>query len=1010
MNEAYANYPEIISPETVGINKEPSHSQNKSWLKLSDMRSDANSNRVYLNGEWNFYYCKNPAGILSGFYKEDFDDRDFRSIPVPSVWEICGYGTPYYFANSFPKQIGTHNIPDISSDDNPVGLYRLKFENTFSGDSRVYINFDGVKSSFYLYINGEKVGFSAGSMSGAEFEITKYLKPGNNLLCAAVFKFSVATYLEDQDMWFLSGIFRDVYIFSEPDAFLRDIKITTDFDRDYTDSVLGIKLLFSALSPKKLKLAVNIRKNDCENYDSAECIYNEDISIENNTVINIKKKIKSPDKWTAETPSLYVLEFVLSDDKGIWQCKEQIIGFRKVEIRGDRFLLNGKAIKLKGVNRHDFSPYTGWAVPDSVRENDIKLMKELNINALRTSHYPNPPIIYDLCDKYGIYVLDEADLESHGVRNKVPGDDPVWKNACIDRGVRMVMRDKNHPSIIMWSLGNEAGFGSDFYDEYNAMKAIDSTRPIHYEGDPKALLSDVLSMMYPTPELEEDYGRKKDIKTNLKTSVLGLFMTAKRLKASDYSDKPVMDCEFAHCMENSLGNFEEHVDIWYKYSNWLGGFIWDFVDQTIIKDGKWLYGGDFGEEKSDKYFCANGIIRADRKKHPAAFEVKQVYRPVSFDDFDQKGMTVEITNRNAFVSTDIYEFGMRQLHDGKYDENVSSLSVPEIQPGESLNFKLPQIVFYKETIIELFAVEKSSGREVCFGQFETSGNLYDNPVNSLSFAVSPWKKSSSAIINQAKGIRYSFDKDSGLMYCSKLKEPISLKFTRAAIDNDIALSIFAPPYKLLTPVNIWKRAEKSLKVSRISINSSLLTVEYKMNNLKKLIVSYRMLSDGGMLIEAETLPVVDMVKFGMTFGLYNDFCDISMYGRSENENYIDRKSGTKINLKSGSIEDFSHSYMRPQENGNHCDVRWMSVSNGSDKVKLTAMSSNLLSVSIQKNSADETDAAQHIHELPSFKTVWVNADCMQCGVGGDIPGYTMLMDKYKMKANREYKYAFTITF
>lgn len=1016
--DVYADIPELLDPRCISENKCTAHTQFINYPTLKEMRAKKNGNRVMLNGKWKFRWYPCPSERMKGFEKPDADESAFTDFPVPGLWELNGYGTPYYLAKSFPPAIDTKNIPGISATDNPVGQYRIWFKNDFPDDDRVFLNFDGVKTAFYLYINGKRVGYSTGSMSGAEFEITDHIDPGKNLIALEVYRYAASSYLEDQDMWNMSGILRDVYLYHEPPAFINDISITTDFDETFTDALINVSIMLAALKKGDFRLKVNrVRKGT---KSTPYTIYDKHLTnVKDGYTVSFENKMHAPMLWSAESPELYTLELLLYNGARLIQCKTQDFGFRKVEIKGDTFLVNGQPVKLRGVNRHDFDPKTGWAVPDEIREKDIKLMKELNINALRLSHYPNPPYIYELCDKYGLYVIDEADLESHGVRSVVPGNDQKWTAACVDRAQRMVLRDKNHPCIIMWSLGNEAGFGSNFYNEYGAIKTIDPSRPIHYEGDPKASLSDVLSMMYPTPDVEDMFGRKVDIKTDIKENALAAFMVPKRLNASEYKDKPVMDCEYAHSMENSTGNLKEHVETWYKYSNWMGGFIWDFVDQTIIKneDGteKWLYGGDFGEKKSDKYFCANGIIRADRVPHPGAYEVKKCYSPIIFSDYSPVSGALTIENRNCFISTDAYEFGIRVRENGEIVSDDKFTPAELAGPLSSVRTETGICVSddpVKEIIAEVYANDKTDGHEVTFEQFVLS-EKHMSTASAADGSVISWEKSKDTYTASAGGKTYTFDAKHGTLSRPDFKTPLHIELTRAAIDNEVAAAIFAPAYKYLAPVNIWKSTEKLMKVSDCKTSEhsgkAVLTVKYSAPQTDDLTAEYTVLSDGRLLVSASITPRHSMVRFGMSFGLDRSYDNIAMYGRSGNENYTDRKSGTKIELKSGDTDSFCHTYMRPQENGNHEDVRWFSVSTPvGDSVKISSCGERFISASVRKYTRDELDKAEHIYELPVPSVTQVNVDYGQCGVGGDFPGFTMLMKKYKLSAGKTYSYEFVI--
>ncbi|MBD3212256.1 MAG: beta-galactosidase, partial [Candidatus Lokiarchaeota archaeon] len=533
-----------------------------------------------LNGIWKFNWVKNPMDRPIDFYKEDFNDNNWDDIDVPSNWQMRGYGIPIYTNIKYPYSIDTENIPGIDHNYNPVGSYRKRFELPENWDGReIFIHFDGVKSAFYLWINGQNVGYSQGSMTPAEFKITDFVKPSDNIIAVEVYRWSDGSYLEDQDMWRFSGIFRDVYMYSTPKVHIRDFFISSKLDENYQDAIISIEAKvknYCGQNVENFKLQFSLVK-DKSNIHNPIINIEEKVNLEKLSEINLnlKSEVKNPDLWSAEIPNLYFAIISLYNSSGkLIETESTRIGFRNIELNSKgELLINGKSVIIKGVNRHEHDPDNGRAVSYQTMVEDIKLIKKNNINTIRTSHYPNHPDFYDLCDEYGIYVIDECNLESHGLREKLPNSDSLWEEACCDRMIRMVERDKNHPSIIIWSLGNEAGFGDVFKKMKRETLKIDQTRPIHYEGDYRNEITDVISYMYYPP---------RTIKLNAK----------KNLRKNDF--RPIMLCEYAHAMGNSLGNFQEYMDYFEKFDNIIGGCIWDFVDQGLRKisdDGKeyWAY-------------------------------------------------------------------------------------------------------------------------------------------------------------------------------------------------------------------------------------------------------------------------------------------------------------------------------------------------------------------------------------------------------------------------------------
>jgi beta-galactosidase len=577
------------NPNIIGTNKEPGHAIGMPYDEY-EMAIDNKPSpyKLSLNGVWKFNWAKDPKKRPMDFYKMDYIADNWDDIEVPSVWQLKGYGKPYYLAFRYPPGISTKGseILKINHKWNEVGSYRRTFnvlENWM--DREIFIHFGAVKSAFYLYINGEKVGYSQGSMTPAEFNITKYVKAGENIVAAEVYRYSDGTYLEDQDMWFFSGIYREVYIYSESKTYIRDFFARCTFDEKYEDAELIVDV--DIRNSKEYDQQVKIEVGLCD-YTSTEMpdpIASAEglIGDSKELRLSLRTGVNNPKKWTAETPNLYKMILILKNEKDeIIEIKTIQYGFKVVEIKDEQILINGKPILIKGVNRHEFDPDFGWAVPRERYYQDFTIMKQNNINAIRTSHYPNDPFFYELCNEYGFYVMDEADMETHGVRRKnVPGDSPVWTKAVVDRMKRMVNRDKNHPCIFMWSLGNEAGYGSSFIEMKKAALGIDSTRPIHYEGDYDTSVSDVLSRMYPKVEYLDKLGNHEEVKISIVDKVMNnIILDSKPLKPEWYKGKPVILCEYAHAMENSLGNFQEYMDRFEKYKNMAGGFIWDFVDQA----------------------------------------------------------------------------------------------------------------------------------------------------------------------------------------------------------------------------------------------------------------------------------------------------------------------------------------------------------------------------------------------------------------------------------------------
>ncbi len=616
----FAQHKDWEDQSVIGSNKERPHAtyipyqDRQSALSFDRTRSE---NYKSLNGTWKFHWVPDDDQRPKDFFLPAFDASGWDTIPVPSNWQILGYGTPIYtnVVHPFPPE------PPYIRRDNPVGSYIRDFEvpEKWSG-KQVFIHFDGVQSAFYIWVNGQLAGYSQGSMTPAEFNLTRFLQNGKNKLAVQVFRWSDGSYLEDQDFWRLSGIYRDVYLFATPDLHIRDFRVETPLNEDYTAARLRVNLritnhAYERSAPQRILFSL-LDASGKEVFSRSEA-FGQQIGYNQETGMAMEEEIPHPRLWSAEKPNLYKLVIELQDEKG--RTAEVIpvrVGFRDVKLKGGNLLVNGKAVYIKGTDRHEINPTAGRVLTREIMEKDIFLMKQNNINAVRTSHYPNQPLWYDLCDIYGIYLWDEANVESHGTRPKLPMD-PSWKEAFVDRAVSMEGRDKNHPSVVVWSLGNENGFGQNIQAEADTLRALDGTRLIHYDDrndrtaqNPLPSYFDIISNMYATPAEME------------------------MLTAED-TTRPVILCEYAHAMGNSVGGLKDYWDAIYSHPRMQGAFVWDWVDQGLEKttaDGRkyWAYGGDFGDTPNDNSFCINGLIYPDRTTKPQLAEVKRLYQNVRF--------------------------------------------------------------------------------------------------------------------------------------------------------------------------------------------------------------------------------------------------------------------------------------------------------------------------------------------------------------------------------------------
>lgn len=719
---------------------------------------------------------------------------------------------------------------------------------------------------------------------------------------------------------------------------------------------------------------------------------------------------------------------MLEDAEGnVAEAKNVRFGFRATEIRGGVLLINGRPVKLCGVNRHDFDPDFGWAVPEERFRQDISLMKRANINALRTSHYPDDPRIYDLCDEYGIYVMDEADLESHGVRKQgIPGDDPKWSDACVDRMTRMVLRDRNHPCVFMWSLGNEAGFGSNFALMKKAALALDATRPFHYEGDRDISVSDVTSRMYPPVDTVEKLGRGEEIKISFIDNLLNkLTADNKPLKPEQYRGKPGILCEYAHAMENSLGNFKEYMDLFEKYPTLAGGFIWDFVDQSIRRytpDGseRWLYGGDFGEEKTDRNFCANGIVSADRTPHPSYFEVKNVYSRIRVKPVDIKSGRVRIQNLYCFTDLSRFAMSWRVLKDGRVIFTRIA-DAPHVGPGQSteLTLELPEepLDMRAEYLLDIsFNIKDETpwceaGYPLAVSQLTLAAAeaVNEQPENSeaslreTSDAFLITDTGLRAVVSRLTGELSSLDLGSGELLAS----PMHLNYWRAFTDNDMGYANFKPEWSkmLMHGVTKWRSATETRRLRSVAAEESggrvVVTAEYSVRGCKGAVTTVYEFGGGSLRLRHTVTPASDMLRVGFTFALPEKYGRITWYGRGPHENYCDRKTGAPAAIYSFPAAEMCHNYMRPQENGTRSDVRWMQATD--DEGRGIRLAGSYFDFSAWPYTQEDLQNASHRDELKHRDTITVNFDSEQRGVGGDFPGVANVHEAYLVHRGRKHE-------
>ena len=1038
------------NPEIFKINKEDGHAIMMPFDSEKDALSAKESNyNQSLTGKWKFYWQRGLKNQPENFQLTSFDDSHWDEINVPSVWQTQGYSVPYYYASTFPKAFSRSKgkIPSIDHDMQEIGFYRKSFtlNENFNG-REIFLHFGAAKSALEVYVNGEFVGYSQGSMTPHEFNVTKVLKPGENVITAKLYRYSDGSYLEDQDMWWLCGIYREVYLFAEPKLCLRDFYFKTDFDDSYTDSNVTLNMYINNYNNIRGKMTASAKLIDSNNGEILLGTKETELS-GGNEAVTFTETVKAPEKWSAETPNLYTLVMTIELDGKIICVKTYKVGFKKVEIKGEKIYYNGMPLMIKGVNRHDFDCDNGWAVPREIYTQDLDIMKQNNINSIRTSHYPDDPYFYDMCNKYGFYVMDECEVETHGVRRKgVPGSNPVWTGAVVDRMQRMVLRDRNNPCVFMWSLGNEAGDGSNFMEMKKAALALDNSRQFHYEGDFDLTKSDVISRMYPTKDIMEKLGNKQPITISLYDNIANqLAADSKPIKAEMYEGKPVVLCEYAHSMENSLGNFQEYIDDFEKYDNMCGGFIWDFVDQALhVKDengnDNYLYGTDFqGQEPhklidipnttamtgSNVYFCANGIIGADRKPHPQIVEVKHGYQNIGITAVDASNGEFKL--KNKFLFTNLSDFNCKWVIKAESEEVLSGeLGKIDCAPLEECNIKidfdsskLPNdkeviLTVSFETTKESLGIEKDY--EIAFEQFIINAMPQpkdDNADGNLDFDINGKRvtvkgDNLEVIVDDGKIVSYKIDGK------ELLKAPLMPNYFRALTDNDIDFLNFTPQWAKFHPFYAWQRATHHTRADKTEViknkNAVEIHIAFSTAGLKKSVATYRVYPDGRLYVFHSAVPTKGMLRFGYQMTMDKSMEYITWYGRGPKPTYIDRKLGSKIDLYKSSVTDFEYRYMRPQESSNRCDVRYFTLTDKNGfGIKVNAYYDNPINFSAYHYTTDGLEKATHINDIPYEDITTVNIDHRQLGVGGDLPGQAFVREPYTMPKGQKQEYSFVIT-
>lgn len=1029
-----ADRPEWDNPAIVHIGTEKPHATMMVYPSAELAQSGERAKSPWfqlLNGTWKFHGSLRPAERPLDFYRTDYNDTSWGTIPVPSSWQMHGFDIPIYTNIIYPWPQDPTKPPQVPYDYNPVGSYRLRFTVPPAWSGRqIYLHFDGVDSAFYVWVNGKKLGYSEDSRTPAEFNITPHLKPGANLLAVEVYRFGDGAFLEDQDMWRMSGIFRDVYLWATPQQHIRDFEVHTDLDDQYRDATLRVHTWITNAGDKPARLRV-VGAIDA---GIAPATADVDVAAHGQSEVEWSLPVPNPHKWSAEDPHLYRLLLTLKDAKGATlEAIPQNVGFRKVEIKDGRFLINGRAILVKGVNRHEHDENTAKYVPVESMIRDIKLMKQFNINAVRTSHYPNSPVWYDLADRYGLYILDEANIECHhygtNVRNRL-SNDPAWQTAYLDRVERMVERDKNHASVVIWSMGNESGDGPNVAAAYQWTKKRDPSRPFHYEGTTShgGSNADINSFMYPTPE------RVKQA-------------------AAARPNMPLILCEYEHAMGNSSGGLKEYWEIFYSGTNAQGAFVWDWVDQGIrlpvpgeyrsnTKNTTFFAYGGWWEDKNgvrnDNDFNNNGLVAADRTPHPGLYALKYVYRYLHVEPVDLAAGRIRVKNWYDFLNPRDFAQGTwtvtangRQVATGALPsldieargEKEFTLALPKLEakPGTEyfLNFSFR---------LKHETAWAPAGHEVAWDQFALPASTPAEPFAAPKGTTLKVDDGPDAATFTGKAFSVRIDKKEGVLEHYAYRGVTLLErgprpdFWRAPTNNDRgAWKVFqqrARTDKSLD-IRLWREAGprwdvRDVRVVTIDDGTARVTVAADLPAVgATYTMTYTIYGSGDIQVESSYKPGSDklamMPRFGNELIVAPGFENISWYGRGPKETMIDRQF-ERIGIYNSTVDKEWVEYMRPQENGNKTDVRWVKLTNAAG-IGLMAAGAPTLNVTARHFAKDDLEQAAYTFQMKRHPETYLNLDLKEMGAGG-IDSWSpnaYPMTPYRIPSDQPYTYSYRLS-
>lgn len=1008
------------NPAVFGINKEAPRAY---FIPYSDealaLKNDKNQSAYVLdlNGSWKFKWVYSPDQRSVDFYKENFDVSGWDNIEVPSNWELKGYGTPIYtnVTYPFPK-----NPPYIDHKHNPVGSYKRSFEFPANWDGRrVVLHFDAGTSAMYVWVNGKKVGYSQVTKSPVEFDITDQVQKGTNNLAVEVYRWSDGSYLEDQDFWRLSGIDRDVYLTSTDQVRIDDFFAKAGLDKAYKNGTFSLNLQVKNYKSEPASGSLQVQILGADGKQEYKTRKSWKAGENATTNVSASTYLKNAKQWSAETPNLYQMLLSLYDANGkLIETTSQKIGFRTVELKNSQLLVNGKAILVKGVNLHEHNQRTGHYVDKATMIKDIEVMKAHNVNAVRMSHYPHSPIWISLCDQYGLYLVDEANIETHGMgaewqnwfdQKKHPAYLPEWHAAHMDRIHRLVERDKNHASVIIWSLGNECGNGSVFHDAYKWIKERDNTRLVQFEQAGENENTDIVCPMYPGMGSMHQYAEKEN------------------------PGRPYIMCEYSHAMGNSNGNFKEYWDLIRSKPHMQGGFIWDWVDQGVLAtngsgDNFWAYGGDLGGNKytNDVNFCLNGVVFPDRTPHPGLMEIKYQYQSIHVSPADLNKGELNVYNEYSFISLNQFNFKWVLLKNG--EKTTEGEFTCTAQPGETQKVKidLPKIQAEQgvEYLLNIHAYTKEakdlvpSGQEVAYDQIAFDGNDYFTTPK-VSNTKPQVSQQGNTIILSTEKVEIRIGKNSGLVNRMVaqgkwlINSELVPDFWRAPTDNDFGNG-------MSSRCNVWRAAGSNRELKNIEIeekgNTVVITADLRLKDVNSdYQLVYTMNGDGSLQVDvtckagSDGLP--DLPRFGMNLRLAGDYDQFSYYGRGPWENYNDRNSGALLGIYNSNVTDQYVPYIRPQENGYKTGIRWMSLTDNEGyglKVEgLQPLSGSALHFDTSDFDTGLTKKQQHAADVHPRRDVYLRIDLEQCGVGGDNSWGAWTHKQYRLE-DKAYSYSFIL--